>query len=413
MMLGKPPARRNGRPAPRNCLWLIPLAAGVLLPASVLAQDRPKDVRVAPVTEEHVEDLVPVTGDLRAQRRSLVAAQEAGLVLEAPVLEGAPVSQGDLLVRLDGERIEKERASLLSMRKATAAEREQRVAELEQSQRDVTSLESLSERGVTNPKELADARSAVKIAEAQLARTEADIEEIEARIALSDKRLSDLEIRAPFDGTITVRHIDVGEWLPVGGAALEMVSNGEVEAWFDVPEAHRGALVAAMKKSSANGGGPTFEVTVEAYERSFASSMPRLIPSVDRTARTFPLVLTIPDPEGLLAEGMSASAYVPTGRGGNHLLVPKDAVLRGTAGPYIYVARSMGPDGPPQAVPTPVRVLFPRGSSYAVAATGLAAGDLAIVEGNERLMPMDAVVPGGAPQGEKPGGTANEEGTER
>jgi RND family efflux transporter MFP subunit len=279
---------------------------------------------------------------------------------------------------------------------------------------------------VTNPKELADARTAVNIAIARLSRAAASLEEIEARLALAARRLADTEIRAPFDGVVIEKHIDVGEWIGSGDPAVEIVSTGTVEAWLTIPESLRPALIAALHGGGAtraggtNGGGGAFtlEVRVDAIGRTFRGEAPRLVPRIDASSRNFPLVVTIADPEGVLAPGMSASAHVPTGRSGEHLLVPKDAIVRQGTGPFVYVARTLAPDAPPMSMPVPVTVHFPTGDRFAVSAVMLAPGDLVVVEGNERLFPMTPLAPDrpaaapGAPNGapapaEKPSGRAS------
>ena len=67
--------------------------------------------------------------------------------------------------------------------------------------------------------------------------------------------------------------------------------------------------------------------------------------------------------------------------------MPKDAILRGESGPFVYAVR----DG--IAVPVNVRIVFPSGADVAIEPGALAAGAKVVVEGNERLMPMSPVAP--------------------
>ena len=372
--------RRRGPTIGSAALALVAILG--IVPA-LPAQGQPSPVRVQPVELAEVEDLALVTGDLRAVQRSALASQEAGLVIELPVREGMRVAKGDVIARLDPTRLAAERDSLVALRAAADAEREQRVAELAMKRLDVESLTDLSKRNVINSKELADARSEEKITEAQLARAVANLADADARLALIDRRLADLEIRAPFAGTVVARHIDLGEWITPGTATVELVSTGSVEVWLNVSEKYRRSLAAAI--ADGNGG---LEVKIDAVGRTFSAPSPRVIPNVDPVSRNFPVVVEIADPEGVLIPGMSASAYIPTGRGGEHLLVSKDAILRGPTGPYVLVAMQLDPAKPHQAVPMQVRILFPTGESVAVDSPSLFPGAPAIVEGNERLFPM-------------------------
>ena len=77
--------------------------------------------------------------------------------------------------------------------------------------------------------------------------------------------------------------------------------------------------------------------------------------------------------------------------------------MRSEAGAFVYVARSSGqPNSPPVAMPMPVQVMFALKDRLVVRAEGIAPGDLLVVEGNERLMPMTPVMP--SPR--SPSGTA-------
>ena len=69
-----------------------------------------------------------------------------------------------------------------------------------------------------------------------------------------------------------------------------------------------------------------------------------------------------------------------------------DALLRNQAGFYVYVARGTA-GGPAHAAPVPVIVVFETPHGVAVTASGLADGDLVVVEGNERLFPMMPIAP--------------------
>ena len=83
---------------------------------------------------------------------------------------------------------------------------------------------------------------------------------------------------------------------------------------------------------------------------------------------------------------------MPTGARGEHLVVPTDAVMRNDMGTYIYIARQMG-DGPAQAMPANIEVLFEEPGRVVVQAPGVMPGDRVIVEGNDRLYPTAPVTP--------------------
>lgn len=343
----------------------------------------PSPVRVDPVRSEQLQEMRRVTGQLRAAQRSTVATREAGLVREILVREGERVEKGAVLVRLDRTRLDRERAVLAAQEKLAAAVVVERLAILEQAQRDRDALVALAERDAVSPKELADAKTTLVAAQARIEQGREEIGVLVARRAELELRIADTETTAPFTGTVVARHTEVGAWVGTGGALVEIISSDALEAWIDVPQAWFGALSTSTESMRLE-----FDAT---GGEAIASSW-RLLPDIAAQGRTFPLIapLAVDSP---LAPGMSVTANVPTGARAGYLTVARDAILRGETGAFIYVAKPTAPDAPPTAAFQPVEVLFRHGDRAAVRAPGLAAGDLVVVEGNERLFPSAPLLP--------------------
>ena len=355
-----------------------------VLPSTAAAQAPPSHVVVDAVQLEVVQDQRLVTGEIRALRRSRVAAEEPGIVTALAIREGDVVKKDDLLARLESSRLELELAQLAASKRVADAVVNEWLTEVERTARDLESLRELDRKSATNPKELADAESAWKLASARHLGAAQELEVIAARRALLEKRVADTRITAPFDGVVIATHKELGEWVSQGEAVVELVSTGAVEAWLAVPQSFYAA---------AGNPGVSIPIRVEASGRQLVSKAIRRIPIVDSNARNFALVVTLPNSEGDLTHGMSLAAWVPTGRSGEQLTVAKDAVLRNEVGPYIYVARKVAPDGPAMATPVTIEILFTVGDRVAVRSPALRPEDPAIREGNERLFPMAPVIP--------------------
>jgi RND family efflux transporter MFP subunit len=178
-------------------------------------------------------------------------------------------------------------------------------------------------------------------------------------------------------------HTECGQWVGEGDTVAEIVSVGAYEAWLDVPQRY----AAAVKRSSA-----LVHLQIDATGRSTEPRKPVIVPQVDPMSRSFSIVIPVDDPEEVLVPGMSVTGWVPTGDRAEHLTIPRDALLRNQAGFYVYVARRTA-GGSAHATPVPVIVDFETPHGVAVTASGLAEGDLVVVEGNERLFPMMPIAP--------------------
>ncbi|MEE8143218.1 MAG: efflux RND transporter periplasmic adaptor subunit [Planctomycetota bacterium] len=344
----------------------------------------PQAVRVDPVRLESVQEKRRVTGEIRAVRRSRIAAEEPGLVVKLPVLEGQRVEKGTVLAELDAARLNIEIEGLEASLKVANATLDERKADAELKQRDQESLEKLFKRGASNPKELADAKSAARIAHIRVAQAELQISVIQSRADLLSRRLQDTVIRAPFSGAVVAKYTELGEWISEGEAVVELVSVDAVEAWLAVPQRYLAALHAP---------GLTLTLKIEATGQMITTRKFRRIPHVDSSARVFALAVPLEKSDAPLVPGMSLVAWVPTGERSEQLTVSKDAVLRNDGGPYLYVARGTLGERPGQAVPVPVQVLFSHGERWVIQCDALKPGELVVVEGNERLFPMMPVMP--------------------
>jgi RND family efflux transporter MFP subunit len=305
-------------------------------------------------------------------------------VLEIPVEEGQTVKKGDLLARLDGARLEIALLEIEAQEAVASATIEERRTDMTWRQQDLDNLKRMAAGGAGNPKELYDAEAEVKIAGAKLVAAEKEIAAIRARAQLLRTRQADMNVVAPFDGVIVAKNTEQGEWVEEGSSIVEMVSTGPIDVWMNVPQQFSGAII---------GRSATVHVLIDASGELVETDQLRAIPQVDPKARTFSLIARLPNPNGMLAPGMSVTAMVPTGDNAERLTISRDAVLRGPTGAFVYVARQTAPDAPLSALPADVDVLFGFRDRYVVKSASLAPGDLVITEGNERLFPSAPVIP--------------------
>ena len=369
-------------PRRRVVLWMICAAVPGFAAAPALAQmGASAVVTVDPVRLESVQQHRRVTGELRAVRRSRVATREEGLVVEMAVREGTRVRTGDVLARLDNSLLTLELKRARADAAAAASIVDERNATLAWREREFVLYKQSAERGAANVKEVLDAESTATIARARALQAERLVGVAEARVELLTKRLSDMVVTAPFDGVVLARGAELGEWVGEGDDLVQLVSIGDIEAWLDIPQRYYTAVTGRRIEVA---------ISVNATRITVGSERMRVIPQVDPRSRSFIVVVTLDDHDGRLTPGMSLSAWVPTGGRSDQLTVSKDAVLRNDAGAFVYVAVSgedAGSGAAGRAVPATVHVRFPVADRVVIESTRLHAGDLVVVEGNERLFP--------------------------
>ncbi|HNO76441.1 MAG TPA: efflux RND transporter periplasmic adaptor subunit [Phycisphaerae bacterium] len=351
-------------------------AASALVVAAVANAQAPTPVRTESVSIERVQEHRRVTGSLQAVARSSVPSQESGQVLTVSTDEGMRVAEGDIIAQLDDRRLKSQLEETLARIARTESELVERESELEFAEFERLRLTNLREGHEASERELKVATTDFGAAQARVEAAKRAILEGQHQAELLRIRIDDMTVRAPFDARVVKRHVDPGEWLEPGEPIVTLVSTGAIEARLEVPERFADPVVQFADQIFAD---------VIGVGQTVPSTGLRIIPDVDPQARSFSVILTLDNPDGLMSPGMSVVAWIPTGEEAEQLTVPKAAVTRNGKDAYVY--RTQNKDGKTTAARTPVTVLFNWAGRAIVESDELKNGDKVIVEGNERLMP--------------------------
>jgi RND family efflux transporter MFP subunit len=216
-------------------------------------------------------------------------------------------------------------------------------ADLAEQQRQLRVAEKLAAEEILAEDEKEAAESRVRIAEAQLAQQEADLEFVEAQ-------LRNTVIRAPFSGVIIKKMAEVGESVaPIPPGVNISVSSGAIVALADLATLEVEADVAEANVAKVTGGQPA-EVTVEAIpDRRYEAVLRQVIPTADRTKATVMVKVTILDKDEDLKPEMSAKVTFlePEPEGGDEppevapavVLVPQEAVVSRGGRSVVFLLR--------------------------------------------------------------------------
>ena len=239
-------------------------------------------------------------------------SKASGEILEIGAETGDTVRRGALLVRIDPRTPRNRLAQAESQLNAAQAQRSTTRSQLERGK-------TLLASQWINQAEFDQLELAVANAEAAVVAARVDVEN--ARIALEDT-----EVRAPADGTILSKSVEVGQVISspttdVGGGTplLRMADLSHVRVRALVDETDVGKLAAgqAARISVASFPGLTFTGSIEKIE-------PQAI--VDQNVTLFPVLVALPNPDGRLRPGMNVEASFDAARREAVLTVPVAAL---------------------------------------------------------------------------------------
>jgi HlyD family secretion protein len=380
------PGRHRGRSWRR--IALVGLGAALVASVGIAIAQWPRPdggpgYVTAAVTRGDLRLVISATGRLQASTTVEVGAEVSGRVTRVPVEANDRVVRGQVLAELDPEQLQ---AALDQARAqaqvAHANARQARATQLEQRQ--------VATRSAGLAAQQLLARQTLETAEAAAARADAAYEASLASARLADaavtaarSRLERAVIRAPIDGMVLARLVDLGQTVTAGFSTPVLFKVAEDLAHMtlkvDVDEADIGQARAGQEA--------TF--TVDAYpQRVFQSRVTavRHEPTIAQNVVTYEVLLTVDNADLALRPGMTASASLVVDLRRQVLVVPNAALrfLPPGAAPApetpgvgrVWVPAASGTG----AEPREVKVRASDGTSTELAGDGLAAGTRVIVD---------------------------------
>ncbi len=299
-------------------IWRLAAMVGLLWFPHLQAQDRP-GVELEQVETSAIISEVSLNGTVNALRTSRLSTAVAGLVEDVRVETGNDVAKGDLLVALDNQQAEFE---LASARAETAEAR----TRFEEAQRRLGEARSVGAGRNIAATEVSARESEVAATEAALARLSA--EERRRQVVLDRHR-----IEAPFDGVVSNRISDLGEWVTPGDELLTLVDTTNLRLDFRVPQNYYQRI----------GDDSELFLTMSGMgQQRVPASIESLVPVNDPQARTFLMRATGPEKLNLLP-GMAVQATLRMSTGEQGLTVSRDAINRYPDGRVtVWIAESVG-----------------------------------------------------------------------
>ena len=267
----------------------------------------PVAVETAKAVAADLEEAVDVVGTLAARSEAEVKTEYSGTVAEVFVTQWVRVKAGTPLARLDTREAEAgmQAAKAGSLQAEAGARRAAR--ELDRSVK-------LKEAGLATQQQLDEARSADEAARAAAGAAK-------AQLAMAETRLAKAVIRAPIDGVVAVRNVNVGDYVENMGSPKPMfrvVDNRLLELTANVPSARMAALAV----------GQPFAFTSDALPgRTFAGKVSFINPAADEASRTVKVKAEVPNADETLKAGLFVKGRIVTGTRAGVLVVPRSALV--------------------------------------------------------------------------------------
>ncbi|MCC5856404.1 MAG: efflux RND transporter periplasmic adaptor subunit [Idiomarina sp.] len=247
-----------------------------------------------------VGSFVPVNG-------TMLTVQVAGVVTEINFQNGQAVNRGDTLLTLDTD--------------VDIAERDRLAAALDIAEREARRLERLSE--------------SQNVSESDLQRAQSEVAQTRAALATQDALIRQKTIRAPFDGVLGIRRVNLGQYVSPGHDLVAIESFTPIFLSFNLPE-HRLSSLSVGQRVRAS---------VDAFtSEEFRGEIVAIEPRIRESTRSVEVQALFDNENAQLRPGMFARVRMDVGEARDVKVIPRTAVQFNPFGNVVYIIEEAGDD---------------------------------------------------------------------
>ena len=301
------------------------------------------------VVAAHTEDgpvELTLPGETQPFATANIYARATGYITDRRVDIGSRVKKGDLLVHISAPDLDQQLESAIATLGQVNAALLQANANVSQSEANLNlakvnleraqalvgkGFETLQNRDQLQANQIAQganldaARAGVKVAEANVKAQQANIDRLKALTAFED-------VRAPFDGVVTVRNVDLG--------TLVNADSSTGTAMFTVDEDDVLRVFVQVPQNSSLGvrDGLQAKITVPQMPgKTFVGTVTRSSMALQSTARTLTVEVDIPNGAGVLRSGLYAYVTLDIPRIHPDVVLPAETLIFDQTGTHVAV----------------------------------------------------------------------------
>ena len=345
-------------------LWSILLGVAVLIVLAFFAGYIPLQKRQTLIRNEALEQQqalprmevievglssskseLELPGNIQAITEAPILARANGYIKRRMVDIGDRVSTGQPMAEIEAPEVDQQVSQAKASLEQARAALEQSLANYEQGKSNLDLARVTAERwnalaaeGIV-PRQENDQYQAqyqaqtagVQALEKAVAAQRSNVAAAEASLAGLDEVQGYRVVKAPFDGLVTLRNVDVGALVNAGNTLLfRIAQTATLRTYVNVPQTNANSIRVGQPASLSISTLPG---------RNFPGTVARTANSLDTASRTMLVEIRVPNPNGVLLPGMYAQVGLSSPRTNLPLLIPGDALIVRADGTQVAVVR--------------------------------------------------------------------------
>ena len=346
-------------------LWSIFLTVAVLIILAFLAGYIPLQRRQTLIQQQALEQQqalprmevievgrssskseLELPGNIQAITEAPILARANGYIKRRIVDIGDRVTAGQPMAEIEAPEVDQQVSQAKANLEQARAALEQSLANYDQGKSNLELARVTAQRWNTLmadgivPKQENDQYQAqyqaqiagVQALEKATAAQRSNVAAAEANLAALDEVQAYRVVKAPFDGLVTLRNVDVGTLVNAGTTLLFRVAQtGTLRTYVNLPQ---------TDANSVRVGQPASLSVSTLPGRHFPGTVARTANSLDPASRTMLVEIRVPNPNGVLLPGMYAQVDLSSSRTNPPLLIPGDSLIVRAEGTQVAVVRS-------------------------------------------------------------------------
>ena len=302
-------------------------------------------VEVIQVQPSSAKSELLLPGNIQAVTEAPLLARSDGYVKRRLVDIGDRVKTGQVLAEIEAPEVDQQVRQAQATLQQTQAALTQALANRVQGKANADLARVTAERWGTLAKKGAVSKQENDQYQAQYEAQAANLDALEQAVAVARSnvaaaeanlsRLNEIQsfkiVKAPFDGVITLRNVDVGALVNAGSTLLYRIAQtGVLRTFVNVPQTNADSVLT----------GQTAVLTVSNRPgRRFTGTVTRKADALDPNSRTMLVEVQVPNSDGALLPGMYAQVDLTSPRTNPPLLLPGDALIVRGEGTLVALVR--------------------------------------------------------------------------
>jgi membrane fusion protein (multidrug efflux system) len=251
------------------------------------------------ITPTHMSELINSTGTLRPAEEVDLSFETSGKIVGINFTEGTRVKKGDLLAKINDRPLQAQLEKLEAQLKMAEAK--------EFRQRSLLDKDAISQESYDQ--------------------IQTDVQTIKADINLIKARISETELRAPFDGIIGLRYLSEGSYATSSTKIAKLIKISPIKIEFSIPEKYASEIKI----------GYPITFTMVGTDQVFNASVYAVDPKIDIETRTIVLRALYPNKNEELKSGRYAGITLQLSQIDNAVSIPTEALIPEMEGEKVFI----------------------------------------------------------------------------